>query len=64
MRIYRCDICGGIINNSVDVVRIKHWFTKSDICGGCWMEIKTLRRLERKNQKAREEQKHGYTERD
>lgn len=50
MRVYKCDVCGGIYNSS-EIVRIKHWFTKSDVCRKCWVEFKALRKLEKASEK-------------
>lgn len=52
MKVYRCDICGGIVNVT-EIVPIKHWTTKSDVCVECWTKFKDLRR--KNMQKAREE---------
>lgn len=50
MRVYRCDLCGGIFGRT-SIVRVQHWFNNSDVCCECWNEFKTLRRIEKAKEK-------------
>lgn len=45
--IYKCDVCGVIVNRPSKVVRVKCWLTKTDVCLECWRKFKSLRRNER-----------------